>query len=289
MRASVPQVTKKTWVVVLLAATAAVASCRRTEQEGPEAAAPVLRPAVEAADVVSRPQKRPAGKSRPVIWIGLDGLDWQLLDSLSDAGKMPHWKRLTQEGSTARLASFYPLLSPLLWTSAATGVGPETHRVLDFQEVDPKSGRKVPISGRSREVAAVWNLASASGRSVGVVGWWATHPAEEVSGFFVSDHASPILYDKLPLSTEQILHPEKYKSGEAPIEVDLTPIAGRRHITLVVVAILSGMLLLGSVIPAPTALASGGEVGVGLDERRLADVDVLAVEGQDLARPQAVQ
>ncbi len=104
------------------------------------------------------------------------------------------------EGSSGRLQSYLPILSPLLWTTAATGVGPEVHRVLDFQEVDPKSGEKVPISGRSRAVPAVWNLASAAGRRVGVVGWWATHPAEAVTGFFVSDRASPILFEKVSLS-----------------------------------------------------------------------------------------
>jgi type I phosphodiesterase/nucleotide pyrophosphatase len=113
---------------------------------------------------------------------------------------MPNWKRLTAEGYGANLESYYPLISPILWTTAATGVGPDRHRVLDFQEVDPNTGRKMPISGSSRAVPAVWNAASAAGRKVGVVGWWATHTAEEVKGFFVSDHASPILFDKLPLS-----------------------------------------------------------------------------------------
>jgi predicted AlkP superfamily phosphohydrolase/phosphomutase len=111
---------------------------------------------------------------------------------------MPNWKRLTSEGYSATLKSFMPVLSPIVWTSIATDVGPDIHRVLDFQEVDSASGQKVPISGRSRAVPAIWNVATASGRSVGVVGWWATHPAEEVSGFFVSDHVSPILFDALP-------------------------------------------------------------------------------------------
>ena len=44
----------------------------------------------------------------------------------------------------------------------------------------------------------MWNLASQAGRKVGVVGWWATHPAEEVNGFFVSDRASPLLFSDLP-------------------------------------------------------------------------------------------
>jgi len=141
---------------------------------------------------------RPAGENRRVIWLGLDGLDWELLDRLSREGRMPNWSRLASEGFTANLATFYPVLSPVIWTTVATGVGPDVHRVLDFQETDPKTGVKLPISGMSRAVPAVWNLASAAGRKVGVVGWWATHPAEEVNGFFVSDRVSPLLFGELP-------------------------------------------------------------------------------------------
>ena len=130
----------------------------------------------------------------------MDGLDFEILDRLAAEGKMPNWKKLAEEGYTTRITSFVPILSPVVWTTIATGVGPDTHRVLDFQEVDPKTGQKAPVSGLSRAVPAVWNLASAGGRSVGVVGWWATHPAEEVKGFFISDHASPILYEKMSLS-----------------------------------------------------------------------------------------
>jgi predicted AlkP superfamily phosphohydrolase/phosphomutase len=184
-----------------LASPCAILSCRREPEPAKTSSAaesaPAL-PAAEAADVARTP--RPSGASAPVIWLGLDGLDWELLDRLAAAGTMPNWKRIASEGAGGRLSSFVPILSPILWTTAATGVGPDAHRVLDFQEVDPKTGEKVPISGRSRAVPAVWNLASAAGRRVGVVGWWATHPAEEVSGFFVSDHASPILFGKLPLS-----------------------------------------------------------------------------------------
>ena len=172
--------------------------CRTRERET-VAAPPAARPApVEVSDVATRTRRTAAGPA--VIWLGLDGLDWELLDRLAAEGKMPNWKRLTAEGWTGRLEAFSPLLSPILWTSAATGVPPDVHRVLDFQEVDPATGRKVPISGHSRAVPAVWNLASAAGKKVGVVGWWATHPAEEVNGFFVSDRASPLLYEKLPLA-----------------------------------------------------------------------------------------
>jgi hypothetical protein len=61
------------------------------------------------------------------------------------------------------------------------------------------------------------------------VGWWATHPAEEVKGFFISDHASPILYDRLPLSG--VAFPASLSPGVAQVlardgrvtEADLAP------------------------------------------------------------------
>jgi predicted AlkP superfamily phosphohydrolase/phosphomutase len=186
-------------VCALLLLALLAPGCRRGEEAARRSATssgPAVTP-IEDADVASLPP-RPAGENRRVIWLGLDGLDWELLDRLSREGRMPNWSRLASEGFTANLATFYPVLSPVIWTTVATGVGPDVHRVLDFQETDPKTGVKLPISGMSRAVPAVWNLASAAGRKVGVVGWWATHPAEEVNGFFVSDRVSPLLFGDLP-------------------------------------------------------------------------------------------
>ncbi len=165
---------------------------------------------VDVADPGHRTKRAP-GSRAPVIWLGLDGLDWELLDRLASEGRMPNWKRLAAQGYTAKLKAYVPILSPVIWTTLATGVGPDVHRVLDFQEVDAATGQKVPISGRSRAVPAIWNVASASGLTVGVVGWWATHPAEEVNGFFVTDHASPILFEGMP--KQGVAYPASLAAG----------------------------------------------------------------------------
>ena len=111
----------------------------RGEKTAAVAPSPALAASVESSDVAAR-TKRAAGQARPVIWIGLDGLDFELVDRLAAAGSMPNWKRLASEGYSAKLASQLPLLSPILWTTQATGVTPDVHRVLDFQEVDPSLG-----------------------------------------------------------------------------------------------------------------------------------------------------
>ncbi len=164
----------------------------------PAAAAPGA-PAVKGKTPVA-PAKRPR-----VALVGWDGADWKLLDPLVASGTLPNLAALVARGRTWNLNTYQPMASPLIWTTIATGRTPLDHGVADFQELDPKTGTRLPISGRSRRVPAIWNLASAKGLVVGVVGWWATWPAEKVNGFLVSDRAAPVLFDPEALSRSPAL------------------------------------------------------------------------------------
>lgn len=154
----------------------------------PDAAAVAAAQRALLQGMVGRPPRR-------VLVVGLDGGDWELLEPLTRRGVMPNLARLMASGSWGELSSITPLLSPLIWTTIATGVGPEAHGILDFVEVDPASGAKVPISGRQRRVPALWNMASAAGLTVVVSGWWATWPAETVNGVLISDRLFFLLSD----------------------------------------------------------------------------------------------
>ena len=131
-------------------------------------------------------------KPRPVILVGLDGADWQAIEPLVAAGRLPAFARLREAGRTGVLKATPPLLSPILWTTIATGRRPEDHQVLDFM-VDLPSGGQAPAGVAQRRVEALWNILSARGRSVAVVGWWATAPAEAVGGVVVADSVAPRL------------------------------------------------------------------------------------------------
>ncbi len=122
-----------------------------------------------------------------LVVIGFDGLDWGLLDPMIEAGRLPTFARLKNEGAWAEMVSHPPVLSPLLWTSIATGRDPETHGIVDFVVKDTGTGRDVPISNRYRRVHAFWNILSLLRRQVNVVNWWATHPAESIHGVMVSE------------------------------------------------------------------------------------------------------
>ena len=134
----------------------------------------------------------PVAISRPVILVGLDGADWQAIDPLAAAGRLPALARLRAAGQTGVMRATPPLVSPILWTTIATGRRPEDHQVLDFM-VDLPGGGQAPVGVAQRRVEALWSILSANRGRVAVVGWWATAPAESVHGVIVSDGVAPQL------------------------------------------------------------------------------------------------
>lgn len=130
---------------------------------------------------------RAGGASHPrVMLIGIDGADPAIIERLIAQGRLPTLARLARDGAFGRLRSREPLLSPVLWTTIATGQRPQDHGVLDFVEVST-DGQLVPITSSRRRVPALWNIASQFGHTSGFVGWYASFPVEPVRGFEVSD------------------------------------------------------------------------------------------------------
>lgn len=181
--------------------------------------------AAPARELGEMPKLERAPTALPrVLVIGVDGLDWDRLRPLVEAGRAPHFARLIEQSYRAPLATFEPTWSPIVWNTISTGVPMEQHGVQDFTELEipglargaqrlyPKlfseallpefTGlanvaaeladrgwvREVAISGLQRRSKAFWNVLSEQGVDVGVVRWWASWPAEDVRGWFVSDN-----------------------------------------------------------------------------------------------------
>lgn len=149
---------------------------------------------VSSAVSCQRPKKeRPPGESpkvthnrRPLLVLGIDGGEWKVIRRMWEQGKLPHLKALAEKGVTAPLGTKYTM-SPVIWTTMATGLRPEEHGIEDFVVSTPSGN--VPVSSSLRRVPALWNMLSRAGRKVAVLGWWASWPAEEVNGLVVSDRA----------------------------------------------------------------------------------------------------
>jgi len=126
-------------------------------------------------------------RNRRLMLIGWDSADWPMIHPLMDRGEMPHLASLVENGVMGNLASLSPMLSPLLWTSIATGKTADVHGILGFVEPTPDGSAIRTIRGTSRKVSALWNICESQGLPTIVVNWYATYPAERTSGTFVSN------------------------------------------------------------------------------------------------------
>lgn len=125
-------------------------------------------------------------KKNKVLLIGWDAADWKIIDKLMANGLMPAMKSFVDSGVRGKLATLDPPLSPMLWTSMATGVRPYRHGVLGFVEPDGKGGVRA-VSSHYRKVKAIWNMMTMEGYKSNIIGWWPSNPVESINGCMVSN------------------------------------------------------------------------------------------------------
>ncbi|MDG1806422.1 MAG: alkaline phosphatase family protein [Pirellulaceae bacterium] len=147
-----------------------------------------------------------------VLLIGWDAADWKVIHELMDEGKMPTLQSMVERGTMGNLRTLNPPLSPMLWTSIATGKRPYKHGIYGFTEPTPSGDAVQPMTNISRSSKAIWNILNQHDQKSVVVGWWPSHPAEPIRGAMVSDffHKSPKKPgDAWPLRNNCVHPPEK--------------------------------------------------------------------------------
>ncbi|MGA3237071.1 MAG: alkaline phosphatase family protein [Bryobacteraceae bacterium] len=162
-----------------------------------------------------------------LLLVGWDAADWKVIDPLMSKGQMPNLSRLVSEGVRGNLATMYPPLSPMLWTSIATGKRPSKHGIHGFIEPTQDGLGVRPITNLGRKTKAFWNILNQNGKRSIVVGWWPSHPAEPIRGSMVSNHFQP------PTSADPdgpmmagTVHPDLWASRLAEMRVHGTQVTG---------------------------------------------------------------
>jgi tetratricopeptide (TPR) repeat protein len=164
-------------------------------------------PNLPASGRQGEPPARTTSGPEKVAIFGVDAGDWREIDRLVGAGRLPTFARLERVGQVGILHSTAPLLSPIIWTTIATGRPPEDHGVLDFM-VDRPGGGQAPVTGGARRVKALWEIWSEAGRRSFVTGWWATWPADRVRGLLVSDRLATPHIAQTVLPDAGLVYPE---------------------------------------------------------------------------------
>ncbi len=125
--------------------------------------------------------------AKKVMLIGWDAADWKVINPLLDAGLLPTLEKLVGRGAMGNLATLDPPLSPMLWSSIATGKRPYKHGILGFTEPDPGGKGIRPVYNTGRKVKAIWNILTQHQLKSHVIGWWPSHPAEPIKGVSISN------------------------------------------------------------------------------------------------------
>src|SRR5688572_24824215 len=120
---------------------------------------------------------------RKVLLLEINEITWNLIDPFIEAGKLPTFAKLKNEGIWAAPMSvdLPPQLDPwITWTTVYTGRTQAEHNVFHLQQP--------PETIKAKRI---WEICREAGLRVGVFGSLGSYPPQEVEGFYVPDTFSP--------------------------------------------------------------------------------------------------
>lgn len=173
--------------------------------------------------------------TRRVVVLGLDGLDPNVMEQMIAAGELPNLASMPWRG---RLGTVPPPLSPVAWSSFATGCYPGHHRIFDFVHCNPRNyqpylssadiqgpkrrlkigGMQVPLGGGVMKALwkaeHFWDTLGRHGVSSTVLRVPITFPAKIRRGHLLSGMCVPDLLGSQGVSTVFVSEPSRPRDGD---------------------------------------------------------------------------
>lgn len=137
-------------------------------------------------------------KKRVVVF-GIDGATFEIIEPAIKEGLLPNLARLMKEGAKGRLESTRNPVTPMAWTSFATGTNAGKHGIFDFSRKSPDG--IFLNSANNRHTPAIWSYLTNSQRPSVVVNVPFTYPAEQIQGVLIPGFDAPSV-------KPEIFHPE---------------------------------------------------------------------------------
>src|SRR4051812_21342129 len=130
-------------------------------------------------------------------------------------GELPQLARLRQRGGYSPVRTTYPALTPVAWSTFATGTNPGGHGIFEFVRRDPRTYFPIPALTRYEQKRAflppkavnlrrgtpLWTLLSNAGIPSTIVRCPCTYPPDEIYGRMLAGVGVPDLRGGLGTST----------------------------------------------------------------------------------------
>jgi predicted AlkP superfamily phosphohydrolase/phosphomutase len=191
----------------------------------------------------------PRGRAvvRRLVIVGFDGQDPALTERWLESGKLPHLRRLAEQGSYQRLKTTCPAVSPVAWSSFTTGTNPAKHNIFDFLDRDKRTylpvlsssqigkverflrigGRRIPLARaelrRGRKSKPFWSVLGEHGIWSTILRVPITFPPDRFYGAQLSAMSVPDLRGTQGAFTfySTRMPPSGFKEGGSWVQVEV--------------------------------------------------------------------
>lgn len=158
---------------------------------------------------------QPAGVRQ--LLIGLDAMEWSLVERWADEGKLPTFKRLMDTGLRAELSGTAECLADTTWPAICCGVNPAKLGKYFYVEYDAKTAALRYTPDQSIKATPMWNYLAEAGRSVGVVDVPHFAFADLPGGFRVVNWGAHDTVDQLLVAPDSLLSEILTNFGRHPV------------------------------------------------------------------------
>lgn len=104
-----------------------------------------------------------------LLVIGIDAMEWDLVQRWANEGKLPTFQRLLREGLHGELTTTAAQLPDTVWASIYTGTNPAKLEKYFYIQYEPNSGNLQHISDDAIHGVPFWDYLSESGKRVCIV------------------------------------------------------------------------------------------------------------------------
>jgi len=128
-------------------------------------------------------------KAKKCVFIGLDGVPYELLQRLMEQGHMPHLAALKDRGGFTAMKSSVPEVSSVAWSSFNTGFDPSHHGIFGFMELDKNYQMTFPTFLNLKQ-QTLWEKTALLDKQTVVVNIPQTYPVRPFKGQIISGFIS---------------------------------------------------------------------------------------------------